>query len=92
MQKLKRKKRKKARPLIETPQLDRARHSSPPIEVGERLRVKLPGVTKKLKAILAKSPIDLDSSSEYELQQPVNSIGIQQNNPPADIQQQQKYH
>ena len=43
------------------------------IEVGERLRVKLPGVSKKLKAIKGGSknlPIDLESSPEYMLQDP----------------------
>ena len=43
------------------------------IEVGERLRVKLPGVSKKLKAIKGGSknlPIDLESSPEYVLQDP----------------------
>ena len=43
------------------------------IKVGERLRVKLPGVSKKLKAIKGGSknlPIDLESSPEYVLQDP----------------------
>ena len=43
------------------------------VEVGERLRVKLPGVSKKLKAIKGRSknlPIDLESSPEYVLQDP----------------------
>ena len=43
------------------------------IEVGERLWVKLPGVSKKLKAIKGGSknlPIDLESSPEYVLQDP----------------------
>ena len=43
------------------------------IEVGERRRVKLPGVSKKLKAIKGGSknlPIDLESSPEYVLQDP----------------------
>ena len=41
--------------------------------IEERLRVKLPGVSKKLKAIKGGSknlPIDLESSPEYVLQDP----------------------
>ena len=48
------------------------------VEVGERLRVKLPGITKKKRGIL---PINLDSSPEYVLQDPT----------PADTVQN-KYH
>ena len=43
------------------------------VEVGERLRVKLPSISKKLKAIKGRSknvPIDLESSPEYVLQDP----------------------
>ena len=42
------------------------------MEVGERLRVKLPGIVKKLKKSKGKAnlPINLDSSPEYVLQYP----------------------
>ena len=56
------------------------------VEVGERLRVKLPGITKKLKSIkrgTANLPINLDSSPEYVLQDPT----------PADtVLQYSKHH
>ena len=55
------------------------------VEVGERLRVKLPGITKKLKKKrgTANLPINLDSSPEYVLQDPT----------PADtVLQSNKYH
>ena len=55
------------------------------VEVGERLRVKLPGITKKLKKKrgTANLPINLDSSPEYVLQDPT----------PADtVLQYNKYH
>ena len=55
------------------------------VEVGERLRVKLPGISKKLKAIKGTKnlPIDKASSPEYVLADPT----------PADtVLQYHKYH
>ena len=55
------------------------------IEVGERLQVKLPGVSKKLKAIKGGSknlPIDLESSPEYVLQDPTPAPTVLQHMTP----------
>ena len=52
------------------------------VEVGERLRVKLPGITKKLKKKrgTANLPINLDSSPEYVLQDPTQTDTVLQSN------------
>ena len=55
------------------------------IEVGKRLRVKLPGISKKLKAIKGGSknlPIDLESSPEYVLQDPTSAPTVLQHMTP----------
>ena len=55
------------------------------VEVGERLRVKLPGIRKKLKAIKGSknAPINVESSPEYVLQDPT---------PAPTVLQHPKYH
>ena len=54
------------------------------VEVGERLRVKLPGIRKKLKAIKGSknAPINVESSPEYVLQDPTPAPTVLQHMTP----------
>ena len=57
------------------------------VEVGERLRVKLPGISKKLKGVKGSknAPINVESSPEYVLQDPTPAPTVIQHMP-------SKYH
>ena len=57
------------------------------VEVGERLRIKLPGISKKLKAVKGSrnAPINVESSPEYVLQDPTPAPTVIQHMP-------SKYH